>query len=91
MTERNVSEKAVPVAAYEEFVEFIARGGGPEAVIAFHPSEAAQNRAYELVYKERDATLTPQETAELNHYMELEHLFRMAKARARLLIADRAA
>lgn len=80
-----VREKVAPIAAYDEFVDFIARGGGPEAVIAFRPSEATQDRAYELIYKERDATLTPQETAELNSYMELEHLFRMAKARARLL------
>jgi hypothetical protein len=28
-------------------------------------------------------TLSPDETAELNHYMELEHVMRMAKARAR--------
>ena len=81
-------EKTLSIAAHDEFVDFIARGGGPEAVIAFHPSEATQDRAYELIYKERDAALTAQETAELNHYMELEHLFRMAKARARLLIAN---
>lgn len=91
MTERDTSEKAIPVAAYQEFVEFIARGGGPEAVIAFRPSDATQDRAYELLYKERDAALTPAEASELNHYMELEHLFRMAKARARLLLTDRTA
>lgn len=74
--------------AYDEFIEFIVKSGGPEAVLAFKPSEATQDRAYELIYKEREGVLDAQEKAELNHYTELDHLFAMAKIRARLLLAE---
>ena len=69
--------------AYEEIVEFIAAGTTPSSVIAFRPSEAVKERVADLIDREKTEGLTPDETAELNHYMQLEHLMRLAKARAR--------
>jgi len=34
--------------------------------------------------------LTPEESSELAHFVELEHILRMAKARARLILAGKA-
>jgi hypothetical protein len=71
------------VKAYEEIVDFIAAGTTPQNVIAFHPSEAAQERVADLLRREKDDRLTPEEKLELDHYLQLEHLMRLAKARAR--------
>ena len=68
--------------AYEEIVDFIA-GTNPSKVLEFQPSEAARQRVFDLVHREKTEGLTPDETAELEHYVELEHLMRLAKARAR--------
>lgn len=69
--------------AYEEVVDFIAAGTTPQNVIAFRPSEAAQERVTDLLSREKDGALSQTEKSELDHYLQLEHLMRLAKARAR--------
>ena len=71
------------VKAYEEVVDFIAAGTTPQNVIAFRPSEASQARVEDLLSREKDGELSPAEKSELDHYLQLEHLMRLAKARAR--------
>lgn len=69
--------------AYEEVADFIASGTTPQNVIEFRPSEAAQARVEELLAREKDGDLSPAEKSELDQYLQLEHLMRLAKARAR--------
>jgi hypothetical protein len=69
--------------AYEEVIDFIAAGTSPSNLVAFQPSEEAKQRVSYLIEREKSATLTPEEKSELDHYMQLEHLMRLAKARAR--------
>jgi hypothetical protein len=69
--------------AYEEIIEFIASGTSPRDVVAFQPSDAAKARVADLIQREKTTGLSPEETAELDHYLQLEHLMRLAKARAR--------
>jgi len=71
------------VRAYEEIIDFIAAGTTPQSVSAFSPSEEAKNRVADLIYREKTCGLSAEETAELNHYMQLEHMMRLAKIRAR--------
>ena len=71
------------IKAYEEIVDFIAAGTTPKGVISFRPSEAAQERVADLLAREKEGELSPAEKSELDHYMQLEHLMRLAKARAR--------
>jgi hypothetical protein len=68
--------------AYEEIVDFIAAGSDPQAVVRFQPSEEARQRVWDLVAREKTTGLTRDETEELNHYVELEHIMRLARARA---------
>jgi hypothetical protein len=68
--------------AYEEVVDFIARGGNPGNVVAFRPSEEARARVADLVSREKRSGLTSEEKSELDHYLQLEHIMRLAKARA---------
>ena len=72
--------------AYEEVIEFIAAGTSPSSVIAFQPSAAAKERVADLIYREKTTGLSPDEKSELDHYMQMEHLMRLAKARARQYI-----
>jgi hypothetical protein len=67
--------------AYFEIIDFIAAGTTPEAVAHFQPSSEAQQRVAELIEQEKENGLSPEERAELDHFMELEHILRMAKAR----------
>ena len=69
--------------AYREIVDFIAAGTTPQDLVAFRPSQAAKQRLEDLIQREKTTGLTADETAELNHYLQLEHLMRLAKARAR--------
>ena len=69
--------------AYEEVIDFIAAGTSPRRIIAFHPSAAAKQRIADLIYREKTSGLNADEKTELDHYMQLEHLMRLAKARAR--------
>lgn len=74
--------------AYDEIIEFIASGTRPDDVIDFQPSEATQQRVAELIHREKTSGLTQDEKSELDHYMELEHIMRLAKAKARKYNTD---
>lgn len=74
------------IVAYEEFIEFIdfiAQGPSPQDVVAFQPSAEARERVADLIRRQEADGLSPDETAELNHYLHVEHVMRLAKARAR--------
>jgi hypothetical protein len=71
---------------YLEIIDFIAAGTTPEAVTHFQPSAEAQRRVSELIEREKEQPLSPDEKAELDHFMELEHILRMAKARAHQIL-----
>ena len=69
--------------AYEEIIDFIAGGASPDRLAAFQPSHAARERVLDLLRREKAGGLSPDESSELAHYLQLEHLMRLAKARAR--------
>nr|WP_290222883.1 hypothetical protein [Trichocoleus desertorum] len=69
--------------AYEEVIDFIAAGTTPDNVVSFRPSEATKQRVVDLIRRKKTTELAPDERSELEHYMQLEHLMRLAKARAR--------
>jgi hypothetical protein len=78
---------SVASPAYFEIIDFIAAGTTPDAVAHFRPSPEAQRRVAELIEREKADCLSPEEKTELDHFLELEHILRMAKARARQIIS----
>jgi hypothetical protein len=74
--------------AYLEIIDFIAAGTTPETVMNYHPSGDAKHRVAELLELDRQGTLSSEDKAELNHFVELEHILRMAKAKARIILAS---
>ena len=76
------------IRAYDEIVDFIAAGTTPDSVARFEPSQQTKDIVADLIHKEKTAALTPEEAAELDHFMKIEHLMRLAKARARNLCSQ---
>ena len=74
--------------AYEEIIEFIAAGTSPDTLISFQPSDAAKERVANLIQLEKTTGLSPDEESELEHYLQLEHIMRLAKARAHQYVAN---
>jgi hypothetical protein len=69
--------------AYEEVIDFIAAGSNPNSVVAFRPSESTRARVADLLVRGKTESLNPEEASELEHYLQLEHIMRLAKARAK--------
>ena len=69
-----------------EIIDFFASGTTLQAVVDFQPSPSAQHRALELLDLAKEGRLTREQESELEHFTELEYIFRMAKARARAQI-----
>ncbi len=67
--------------AFEEIVDFIA-GENPGKVLDFKASEETKKRVFSLIEKSKDTPLDESEQAELNQYLTLEHLMRLAKIKA---------
>ena len=76
------------ISAYEEIVDFIAAGTTPRTVAQFEPSQETKDRVADLIHREKTIGLAPDEASELDHYLQLEHLMRLAKARARSYCSD---
>ncbi|MBI1927821.1 hypothetical protein HYR99_26730 [Candidatus Poribacteria bacterium] len=66
-------------------LEILAGLPTPEEILALRPSEALQARISALLEKNRTDGLTPEEEQEWEGYQYLEHLVRLAKAKAHLL------
>lgn len=71
--------------ALDEIVDFIALQS-PERVLAFKASSATKQRVYDLIDKQKNYSLTEREQSELEYYNVLEHIMRLAKAKAYKLL-----
>ena len=74
------------IRAYDEIVAFIA-GADPASVASFQASEPTKERVADLIRREKNEGLSAEETEELNSYLQLEHIMRLAKAEARLRLS----
>jgi hypothetical protein len=72
---------------YDSLAEFMANLD-PMKVLAFHAPEKIQERVEFLLDKKRESKLTKTEQEELDHYLILEHIVRLAKSRARLHLSQ---
>ncbi len=69
-----------------EVLEFLASLPSPEEILSLRPSRNLQSRIQELLEKNRSTGLTTEEEDEWERYEYLEHLVRLAKAKALLKI-----
>ncbi len=69
--------------SYHEVIDFISSGPKPEEILNFKPSEKLVERVEYLLAQKRNDCLTLAEKEELDYYLIIEHIMRMAKARAK--------
>lgn len=77
------------LTAYDEIINFLARGSTSEEVLAFRPSERTQALVRELLLRNKRGELTPEEALELERLGKLEHFMQLVKARAHLYVDKR--
>ncbi len=70
---------------FAELIEFIVDNVSPEKMLSFRASEDSHDRFYELVEKEKTGTISENERREIDQFLILEHIVRMAKARVKSL------
>ena len=63
-------------------IEVLASQPTPEQILALRPSSQFQARVTDLLARGQEGRLTPEEATELERYLLLEHLVRMAKGHA---------
>jgi len=73
---------------YEEIIDFISSGTTSKGVASWQPSKKVKTTVERLLAGAKAGSLSPDDTAELNHYLELEHVMRLAKARARQRLSN---
>ena len=76
------------IKPYNEFVDFIAAGSTPESVANFTPSNATKEYVADLIQREKTTGLSAEESSELEHFMQLEHIMRLARAKARMKTSE---
>ena len=76
--------------AYEEIINFLAAGITSQSLVEFQVSETVKERVSDLIFREKTDGISPEEKSELDHYLILEHLLRLAKARAYDFINEKA-
>jgi len=67
---------------YDEFIDFIAQGTTPETVTKFQFSETIKEQIEDLVERAKIGELSPDEKNELDQLLVIEHIIRLAKAKA---------
>lgn len=68
----------------DEIAEFLAAHPTDEEILAFHASDLVQARMADLLMRNRNAGLTPDESREMDEYEFLEHLVTMLKAKTHI-------
>ena len=79
-----MSEIAPPTSVQDDVLNFLLTSPSPQQIIAFHASDAAQERLRYLLEANRSGTLTDTETAELDQAEQIDHFVTMLKAKAHL-------
>lgn len=73
---------AMSMPFYEQVLDFLARSPSAQEIISFRPSIEAQRRFSELLEANRQRQLTLAETEELDHYIRIDQMISLLKAKA---------
>ncbi len=67
---------------YDEFLDYLVQKATPAEILAFHPSEEAQEYARDLLERNNDGVLTPEEKYTLDQMLQFERMMSVLKAKA---------
>lgn len=77
-----MSMQELSLPYYEQILEFLAAGPSAQEIIAFRPQPEVQERFSQLLEANRQCDLTAQEEEELDHYIRIERMMALLKAKA---------
>lgn len=77
-----VAEKSSGFQDENAIMELLTSQPSPEQVLSIRPSPKLQRRASELLRRNKEGKLLRQEEIELERYLTLEHIVRLAKTHA---------
>jgi hypothetical protein len=66
----------------QQIIQLLASQPSPEEILAIRPTPALQSRMSELLDRNKSGNISRPEETELDRYLVLEHLVRLAKAHA---------
>lgn len=67
---------------FDDLLDFLVEKATPKEILAFKPSDSAQQRADELTEKNKSGQLSAEERNELEQMLKLDLLVTVLKARA---------
>jgi hypothetical protein len=67
----------------DEVAEFLASGPTPEQLVNYRPSQKVQERASQLLAKQRSGAISADEERELDQFVQAELLMQLVGARVR--------
>jgi hypothetical protein len=76
-------QPAIVNTIFDEVTDFLGTAPSAESIMAFQPSAELAARAHELLSRNRTGSLTPNEQAELDEFIRIEHFMVMLKLKAR--------
>ena len=68
-------------AVYDTLVDLLAQGGNRQEILGFRLGSEPQSRLDELLEKNRNGAITPEEASELETFKHFEQVVRLLKAR----------
>lgn len=79
-----------PASTIKDVVtDFLGSAPSLEEIVAYRLPEELQTRAHELLSRNRAGTLTPEESAEMDEFRQIDHLITLVKAKAQLRLRSR--
>jgi hypothetical protein len=76
------------IRAYEEIVDFIAAGATPVRVSHFEASPETKEKVADLIHREKTVGLGEEDASELDYFLKMEHVMRLAKAKAKIYCSN---
>jgi hypothetical protein len=77
-----VNTKEISLLFYEQVLDFLASGPSVQEIINYRPPSASQKRFSQLLDANRQRSLTVEENEELDHYIQIERMISLLKAKA---------
>lgn len=71
-------------SVFSEITDFLATNPTPEAIIAYRLPDDLQTRAHELLDKNGEGELTPEEYHEMMDFARIDNLMTLLKAKMKL-------
>lgn len=71
-------------SVFSEITDFLATNPTPEAIIAYHLPDDLQARAHELLDKNSEGELTPEEYHEMMDFARIDNMMTLLKAKMKL-------